>query len=282
MVMSHLASTLMLFNWSDVIEISIIAYFIYRISEWLGQDKSSSLLSTFYGYCLLTITCYHASLSTVTLLLCITTPILLVSFFFIHQKTLQKNYIALKKTTPISPLHFDWLTQTLRSALVMVNSGKPMFMLIENADNLATFVTCQLPINAPVSHQLLTILLRSDSYRPDTMLWLTRQGTIMGMNTTWTYKLDTAWFDQELRNLDTWKQNALFITKKTDALFIYLESAQHTFTIIARGIAHERMSLEQALHWFKKQSLFSVLSPEKNEGSYVPHSVQKSHQQHTA
>lgn len=281
MVWSDLFSNLMILNWADTVEIVIISYVVYRLSQWLGQDKKTALLPTFYGYCLLTIACYHASLVTATLLLCIAAPILLVSFLLIHQKTLQKNYVAFKKTSAETQPQVNWLNQLLRSILMAVNTGKPIFMLLENTDSLATFVTCTFPINAPVSHQLLTMLLRSDCYQSNTMLWLTRTGTLMGINTTWTYELDDMWFDQELRSLETWKQNALFISKKTDALFISLEPVQHTFTIIAQGVALEHMSLEQVLYWFKQQSWISVISPEKSEGPHAPYMVQKSHQQHT-
>jgi hypothetical protein len=281
MVSIQVLAPFMIFNWSDVLEIFVISTGIYYISTWLGYDRQTHLLAAFYTYCLMTIGFYYAQLPTLTLLACLAAPVLLVIFFLIHSTTLQKNFIAMKKPISQQTISHAWLTECLRSALRIVNMEKPVFMLIENKDSMASFVTCQLPIHAPIHHKLLDLLLASSAYNPHAMIWLTTQGTLLGINATWTYELDTTWFDTATQQLETWKQNALFMTKKSDALFVYADPQQHMFTIIMHGVSYEKLRIEQVITLLSKQFSISPITLQSRETSHGSFQNKQSYTQHT-
>lgn len=177
---------------------------------------------------------------------------------------------------------YDWITECMRSIVRIMNAGKPVNMLIENSDSLANFMTCQLPIHAPVHDKLLDILLTSQSYNPRLMLWLTAHGTLHGINTLWTYELDKAWLDSSVQHLETWQQNALFLSAKTDALFVYADPEQHLFTIITQGTAYEKLRIEQVIAMLSKKFSSSPLTAHSKVASHESFDHRQYFSQHTS
>ncbi len=242
-----LFSVLGIFTWNDLFEISVITLGIYYGSRWLATDKRTHLLPAFYGYALLFITSYYLHTHTLTMLAMCSFPIIATIFFLVHQQTLQKNFIALKKSFNEHATSGEWLSSFMRSCLIVINQKNPIFVLFERKDNLDSFVHSKLPVNTTTQQELLDALMASTAYHPQTMIWVTSNGLLKGLNSEWQVELDQTWLSVDIKKLDSWKQHALFITAKTDALLLHIEPTSRQCTIITQGKAVERLRLEQAM-----------------------------------
>ncbi len=223
------------YRWQDGVEILLISVLFYYLSLWLSQDKQKPLLSLFYGYSSALIIAEYSNLVTISTLLLLFLPIMFVTFLIIHQNTLQKNFISLHTITPSKKPSADWIETLVRAGLTAASDNKTFTIIIEKKDALETIVTSQHTLNAPLSLELIRLITTSPLYKSEQMLWIDTYARIHAFNALWQKNSVTEWLSQEVQEQESWLREALFFTKKTDALFIKLIPSTRTFTLIAHG-----------------------------------------------
>jgi hypothetical protein len=223
-------------SWKDIVEILFFSSLIYAFSRWLIADKTKRLLPYFYLY-LTTILCaQYAELHTIALLLLVTAPGAVALFVLMHQHTLQKNLIALKNIATLSKeSSSDWIVHIGQFVLQQLNHNKEIICIIERSDNLESFITCPFIFNAPLSPALLQCMVQSPSYEAQDMLWISRDGTIRGIN--------SQWHDSATTTVSHLYDATVAHTTHTDALFFHATPQQHTCIIIRNGLVEKNSTI---------------------------------------
>jgi len=239
------------FVWRDVIEILFFSSLFYYLMRWLAKDHSKNLLPYFYGYCFITIIAYTTQLTTISYVLFLYAPAIIMLFMLMHQDTLQRNLVALKNIQPAQITNHDWLDILFRSCLVMINKNIAVTCVVECTDNLDDLIKTPFFINADLHKGVLELLLDSQAYESDKLVWVSIQGKLRGINATWH---TPTYHSSKENNLfsTTWQQESLIYAQQTDALVFYSDAITHTFTIIARGKCFENVSPHHALTLIKQ------------------------------
>jgi len=240
------------FYLRNTIEILFFAIIIYYFSVWLKNDQHKNLLPYFYGYCFLSILSYHSQLTTITYFLFLFAPVAIMLFILVHQTTLQKSFVSLKNITPAKYEISNWEHDLIRSFLFAINKNKEIHCVIENKDNLDDFLYSPMILNAYIQQGLITILQNSDLFDQKKMLWLNTSGQLVGINGSWKESVFQEYTDQINNNIHPWKQSALLLSSKTDALFLRITPTQRTFDIIFNGKIVNNINSDNALKIIRK------------------------------
>ncbi len=219
----------------DVVEILFYSSIIYTFCIWLKKDKTKNLLSYFLAYCGITIVSWTCELPSLTLFLFSYAPVILMLFIIMHEKTLQRNAVALRSITPAQPLQENWIDILLSSMLIAMNNNKSISIAIEKNDSLEYFLTAPFFINAHVTKEILDILLFSSSYEEQKIIWVTMHGHIKGINTSWL------------------TSDALFYSCQCDVLVIQSNHVSRTFTIVTRGTQIKHIATQNIKNSIKKE-----------------------------
>ena len=201
-----------------------------------------------YGYCIVGLIAHALQLNTISSVLFLFAPTIIMLFMMMHQEQLQKNFVALRTLQPARTPTGDWLEQLIRSALVAVHNNKALMCVIERTDSLQDFLTTSCMLNAELHNSTFDMLITSNIFNDKKLVWLNDHGTLRGLNASW--NLDNAW--QATADTPTWQQDALFFTKKTDAIVLGIVASNRTFTIIARGQRYDNVTAHNALKFLKK------------------------------
>jgi hypothetical protein len=235
----------------DIAEIFCYSFIIYTFCIWLKTDKTKNLLSYFLAYCAITIFSWMVELPTLTPFLFSYAPIALILFIIMHEKTLQRNLVALRTITPVQPYQEDWLDILLSSALAIINNNKSITIVIENKDSLEYFLTTPFFINADISKHILSILFSSNSYDEQKIIWVNTHGQIRGINAIW----QTERTEQQITTAHMlWnKKDALFYTLQCDATIIHINQFVRTFTLVSHGNEIQDIPVHEIKNRIKKQ-----------------------------
>lgn len=252
MTIQELLWYLSIFSWQDVVEILFFAGTLFYIAVWLKQDTHQPLLAIFYGYCGVFLTAHYLELFTVSTALITFAPIVVAICLMLHQTTLQKNFIALHNITATSTSgRGDWLELIVRSALVALSENKALTGVIEKKQALDTLITSSHPFDCSISEGLFHVLLHSQAFNTQEMIWIDHNGKLKAINATWKRNSVDEWLAQEVKEQEKWLQDALFFTSKTDALFFKLHPTTRTFTLVAQGKILQQVSAHAALRTIK-------------------------------
>lgn len=250
---------LSIFKWQDIIEILFFASTIFYLSIWLRRDTDQPLLTIFYGYCGVFLLAHYLELFTISTTLITFAPIVVAICLMLHQTTLQKNFITLHNITATPSLEKeDWLELIIRSALVALSENKAMTGIIEKKQALDTLITSSHHFDCVLSEGLFHVLLHSQAFNTEQMLWIDHNGKLKALNATWKRNSVDEWLAQEVKEQEKWLQDALFFTSKTDALFFKLHPATRTFTLVAQGKILQQVSAHAALRTIKTYLGFTI------------------------
>lgn len=258
-------------NWRDVLEILIFSSLIYFCSLWLKQDRQKKLLLYFYAYFLFIFATYNLNLATINSLLIVVSPLLFMLFILIHQTTLQKNFVGLRREKLPTAAHESWLELIIKTALININNNKELIFVIENGDKIDGLITTSLPFHATIKEHLLDILIESKQFDPALMIWITSDGTLLGMNSSW--KITQDFYLGNTPN--SWKEEALFFTSKTDTIIFKTNATLRLFELIMGGIAYEKLSADKTIMLIKRS--LGTKTPTLKGEQYAPHT----HKEHT-
>lgn len=247
----------------DIMEILFLSGSIYYFSLWLKKDKEKNLILPFYAYWTLFFISYYADIKIITASLIIFAPVALIMFILLHQETLQKNFIMLKKVKSPKSENNNWQEELIQSCLYALNKNKELVFLIEKDDNLETLTQTQFKFFADFKKDLFELILEKQICSTNYMIWLNKSGKLVAINTTWNINHDIEWVDQEAKNISQWKQDAILITSKTDAIVFKVSPIIRSFDIVIAGKIAENLSPEQ-LFKILENNLNNINTKEKN------------------
>lgn len=242
-----------IFTWRDVVEIIFFTGIMYGISLWLKEDSHKNLLLYFYGFCFCFLGAHFLVLPTVSQYLFVFSPAVILLFMFLHQTTLQRNFIALKNITQPSPASTDWFTILMQTCLTCLHNNKELLILIEHTDALHSYVKADYVINAPISKDICTLIMEK-VYNPQKMVWIHSDGIIRGINVTW----KASWYPNAYEDHNAWIDDAIAHTSKNDAILLHINPLHHHYTIAMNGTINQELTIEQASQLLRKKINYQI------------------------
>lgn len=224
----------------DTIEITIYSSCIFFFCTWLKTDKTKNLLGYFFMYSGLVLGAWIIQLPTLSLFLFSYAPIALLLFIVLHEKTLQRNMVTLCSISPAHTSAQDWLDILMSSCLASINTDKSIKIVIEHNDSLAHFLDTPFMLNADINKNVFDLLLSSQSYDQQKMIWATSKGQIKGINVCWISNQKTI-------------DGTLFYTLQSDALVLSAHPINRMFVLTYNGQEIKDLSAHQVRILIKKQ-----------------------------
>lgn len=254
----------MLFTYlKNSIEIATLSGFFYYFSLWLKKDKEKNLVWYFYSYYLLFMGTWYFNFSVINYFMLYTCPLIFMLLIIVHQDILQRNFISLKKEIPVSR-NQEYIEQLLRAALATLNKNKNFTCILEHQYELKPFIKTDFYLKADLTQECLSYLIDSQSFDEQKFIWCNTQGYILAINTQW--KIHQTQSMPEIHYSETqWKEDAILITSKTDAVVIKGNPATRLFDLVTKGQVHEKISAHQILQLLKMQI---IQSPQLGEKKY--------------
>lgn len=241
-----------IFSLKDVVEVLFFSVVVYRVLLWLKKDTDRNLLMGCYIYCSLLFISYYADLPIIQLALFVSMPFVAMLFIILHQETLQRNYVKLSKGTVPLQETIHWVDELIKCCLTALNRHKEIILVIERNDLLKTLIHAPYYIYAELKRDVFDILIEKHMASNDYMIWVNQQGKLVAINATWRTRLDEAWISKEAAHMHSWKQHALFITAKTDALMFKVNPLTRSFDLVIQGKIVEGIHAEQLSTFMKK------------------------------
>lgn len=243
---------LLFITWRDIIEIAFFTVTSYHVVKWLNRDTQKSLTRYFYLYCTLALGSYYASLHVISLVLFFGAPIVAVLFLILHQQTLQKNFIVGKTLTPKPDASDKWLEEIIQASLRGVNKNKTVLCVIERTDALNVFFTARCTFNAPVTRELLNLLMNTTPDDEMITIWVSHTGLLIAINPHWHAGYDEIWASQQMTPLHRYKQDALLISQKSDAIITVISPETRLFDVLVSGKGFDNISAGYAFSLIKQ------------------------------
>lgn len=229
----------------DILEIAFYSSCIFIFCTWLKTDKTKNLLGYFFIYSGLILLAWVIQLPTLTSFLFSYAPVALLLFIILHEKTLQRNVVALRSITSAQHAPSDWVDTVISSCLSAINGNKKITIIIEHKDALDHFLHTPFLINADISKNMFDIVLSNASYDQEKMIWIATNGKIKAFN--------SSWIDQE-------------VLLYSDTLMISAHHTNRTFTLSHYGKETTNISAQHIRAMIKKQLSTSV--PPQHKGAY--------------
>lgn len=251
-IISWIAHIVRITPYRDLIEILFFSVAIYYILVWLRKDTERNLLGPLYVYCAFIFASHYADLQVVRYVLFLSMPLVAVLFVILHAETLQKNFVKLSKSTATLPETTHWVDELITCCLTALNRHKEIILVIERNDALKNLIHAPYFIYAELKRDVFDILLDKHTPGNDFMIWINQQGKLVSINSTWRTNLDEAWISKEAENMHIWKQQALYITAKTDALIFKVSPLTRSFDLVTQGKIVEGIHAQQAALFLKK------------------------------
>jgi hypothetical protein len=173
------------------------------------------------------------------------------------------------------PAAHDWLQLLLRSCLKALNNNTPLTIMLEHTDSAQQYVTSEYICDAHITEGFFSLLFDHHVYDPQKMLWITHNGIIRGINSSWKARWHT-----DVHDVQSWKENAIVYTTKSDMLLLYLDTSTHTCSIALNGTIHELLTIEHAGIIIKKHMRYETPSIKKGMDHGIIHQ-KNSVEQHT-
>ncbi len=261
----NLPLSLGIFSWRDLVEILFFTCVVYGISLWLKEDSQKNLLPYFYGFCILFFSAHFFALPTVSQSLFIFSPAIILLFMFLHQTTLQRNFISLKNIRQPTTVP-DWFTTLMQTCLTTIHHNKELLILIEHTDAIGSYLKADYVINAPISKDLFTLIMEK-VYTSQKMIWIHSDGIIRGINVSW----KASWYPSAYEDQTAWIDDAIAHTSKNDALILHINPTKHHYTIAMNGILHQELTIEQASQLMRKKINYQIPVTKKGSPYDVTH-----------
>lgn len=227
----------------QMIEISLFSFFFYYFLSWLNKDRNSKLLNYFYTYFLLIAITFYTDLYIFHNFLILCLPFFFFLFIIFHQQTLQKNFISFKTSDKITTGSSDWLEILIRSALFAINKSKEVVFVIEQTNELKSYLTTHFPLYTAIHLDTIAMLLESSYYNSGQMIWCSTNGIIIGFNSSWNIQQS----QKNSPSAATWYQDSLLMTLKTDTIIIKADPHTRAFCMMSGGKVTENLTASQTL-----------------------------------
>lgn len=221
---------LLIFSYTDLIEILLISLAVYYFARWLQYDRQKNLAPMFFATCMAITSANYWGLTNLSNLVLSCWPLILMLFILVHQQTLQKNFIAFKKIIPAKILiPNNWVESLIAACMTSPQKNQKLICILEGIDNLSDFLTSEFMINSVVSKPLLETVLNSQSCDNQKIIWLTQDGNLTAINASWNLNFTHA----NLTNSTF--DNCLLLSQQIDLIYLEVDQKLHQFSLIAQG-----------------------------------------------
>lgn len=240
--------------WKDYLEIGMLTLILYAAGCWLQQDTQRKLLKYAVGYAFGVLAAYLLELPTLLMLCIWYAPTIAILFVLMHQKTLQRNFVALTHTPPQIGAPDEWLESLMSLCLYNMHHVRATRCVIQHTLELNDFLHSSFALNTPVQQDLLTLLCDSSAYHETEFLWLQTNGMVRGINTTLTMSEQTnqGASGHATRSSAASLEQMVTLTSSTDALIFFLDPLSGLFTVIVGETIFKKISAHHALQMIKK------------------------------
>jgi hypothetical protein len=243
-----LSQNSLLLTWRDLVEVLLFSVGSYAIIRWLAQDSQKNLVGVFYGLCLLVFAAHLCNLPGVCFVLFLISPLIATIFVLLHEQTLQKNFVALRAITPArAEAPTNWLETLIQASLRGINKSRTVVGIIQRGDSLETFLTLPAPLNAPITDELIDMIINASSTAQPTILLMGQTGTLIALNPRQRANSYDTHHGEQMTAEELWRQNALIITSQSDSIFFLLSPKTRLFEIVCRGKLYDSLPATQAL-----------------------------------
>ena len=247
------------FTWRAIVEILFFSSLFYACFRWLRKD--ARLLTSFSIYWVALLGAQLLELQTIAHALMVFAPAAVMLCIVLHQDTLAKRYVTVRNVTTVQPTT-DWLATLFGVLLSSVQKNRPAFVVIEKHDQLRSLLASANTIHADIQKNLLELLVSSQLYDANKLIWLNHRGELLAINAYWHPTLEGQWISEEVLSLEVWKQDGLLLAHKTDAIVFYIKPETRTVTLISQKKMIEDVSVSQAM-LMVKQYLYSTTTPQE-------------------
>ena len=239
-----------LFSWRDGIEIIFFSVLCYSTAYWFKQDQQKNLLGYFILYVFTIFTAYILNLSTITLFLYFYSPVIMMIFLMLHQKTLQKNLLSLARKSPIT-IENNWINDLIQIKLRALNNMQELICIIEQSDSIIDFLENPLPLNLFLTYDHALLLVESNLIKQNTMILISKTGIIKGINCRIkpeiikeTLNISEKQKDNNNNNNNNFILLAKAITAINDTIIIMNSPATRKFSVICNGKLINQLSAD--------------------------------------
>ena len=115
----------------------------------------------------------------------------------LHQKSLQKNYVAARTLHSKEMKQTSWTPHILSAAFKGLQHKKNFTFIIEGNDALDEFISKPIELCSPIQPSLLTMIVESNLTQTNSIIQLSQYGKILGLNGQWKKEIDPLWLDKK-------------------------------------------------------------------------------------
>jgi len=252
------------FCWRDFLEIGMLSFIFYFFINWISKSLTPSLLLWVYGSLSFYWVCNILDLSLITNLFWINLPVMLVLLVIFHQDVLQRSFVTPKRIIPsIASKDDDWLEVLMRGLLQLAHQQGIAKCIIERNENLETILYSVLPFQTKLTDAMLTKALTL--HTADSCIWVKESGYLTAVDAVF-LKNSAAYHDR--KELFQWQQQALLLTTKTDAIFLYIHGVDKKINLVVGGNFLENISFCAGLKVLRQYLENPLLLERKYEKNY--------------
>lgn len=229
-----------IFHWQDCLEILLFSFAVYKPSRWLLLDREKNLLMYLYSAVGLFVAADYLNLATLRATYYAFWPGIALLFMIAHKRSLQKNFVTAQNIKAATLPDESWIEALTRSAFVGIRHNLDVTFVIEHHDNLDNTLHTTTPMDAQLNKETMDLIMTSTQLNNESIIWVSSDGVIKGINVTWNFGTDEAAND--------WEQRALLITSHTDAIVCRLDATTRMFSLIAQETYIPQATVEHTMN----------------------------------
>lgn len=235
----------------SIIEIVTLWYIFHTILAWISIDQKRPLTTAVVCYWSGALVSSFLGLLPISTLLINSAPLAAMVFVLVHERTLQKSFITHTQLATIDTAGFNnhtllWPTAIIRSCLYTLNNGLSCTIVIERRNALTGLLDSEWPCRTAVTEQILMVYHTSSLYNPQQALWITDHGTLVSYTAHPPHK-NSIPFEARPVTVPAELEYYLALTIHTDAIVLWADPSQRTFTILVAGTAITNQTAERTV-----------------------------------
>lgn len=256
----------------SIIEIGTFWYIFRTMLTWISTDQKRPLTTIVVCYWSAALVSSFLGILPISTLLINSAPLAAMIFALIHERTLQKSFITHTQLATIDTAGFNnyellWPTAIIRSCLYSLNNSFPCTIVIERRAALTGLLDIDWPCRTAVTEQVLMLYHTSSLYNPQKALWITDHGTLVSY-TAHPPRKNNIPFDAPPIIVPSELEYYLALTVHTDALVLWADPTQRTFTILVAGTAIAHQTAERTVTLLHQLTDIPYLRTRAGETTY--------------
>ncbi len=257
-----------LLHWADFIEIFSLFCGIYFIFRWLAASNTN-LIEIAYGYILLISLSSFFDLYALKDFLFMSFPVGAVLMIIFHQHHLQRNFVTARNDTKNSQSYAiaeNWLDSLMRALFRVATTQEGIRLcIIEKNSSLSGVLGADISLHLPCTYDLL-MAIQTFHKNSSRYVWVKSSGILVAVDAYYSafyeeYDGESGWGI----DLETWKQEALLLTIKTDAVVMAVNGFTRRCTLIHEGKIIDDVGVAAALRFIKQKIEISPLKGREHE-----------------